>query len=161
MRLAEFNKVVPVGADLDLNSAAAVDCDSINMKGFHRATFLVQLQTLAGASADLKVYSGATDGAKTSALTFKYAFGSAAQGAANCDVLGDEASAAVVELTHTTYDGYLLVVEVDADRMDVANGEEWLTMTFEDTDTGATGNVAVIAILEPRYTGNKSESALT
>jgi hypothetical protein len=160
MRFPEMYKVVTVGSDLDLNSAAAVDCDSINMKNFHRATFLVNLQTLAGASADLKVYSGATDGAKTSALTFKYAFGGAAQGTADCDVLAAETSAAVIELTHGTYDNYMLVVEVDAVDMDRDNSENWLTMTFEDTDTGATGNVSVFAILEPRYTGNRSASAL-
>lgn len=160
MNLPEIKKIVPVGSYLDLNSAAAVDCDSINMSKFSKATFLIQCHTLAGASADVKLYSGATDGAKTSALTFNYAFGSAAQGSASCDVLAASTSAAVVELTHSTYDNYILIVEVDSSAMDTANNEEWLTLTFEDTDTGATGNVSVIAILDPRFAGNCSSSAL-
>jgi hypothetical protein len=44
--------------------------------------------------------------------------------------------------------------------MDIANGEEWLTLTFPDTATNATGNLSVVAILEPRYTGNLSLTAL-
>ena len=43
--------------------------------------------------------------------------------------------------------------------MDVANGEEWLTLDFTDPG-GATGQAIVIAILEPRYTGNQSATAL-
>ena len=30
-----------------------------------------------------------------------------------------------------------------------------------DTDTGSTGNVSVVAVLEPRFTGNRSATALT
>ena len=72
---------------LDLNSAATVDCDSINMKNYKRATLIFKFDTLATASAVLTLNSGATDGAVTSALPFRYAFGSAAIGSANSDVL--------------------------------------------------------------------------
>ena len=156
----ERDKVVPVGSDIDLSSAAANDCDSINMANFHNARFLVQLQTLGGAAIYVKAYSGATDGAKTSALTFNYALGSAAAGSANADVLADWSTSANLSIAHATYDGYILVIEVDAKSMDLANNENWLTLTFEDTDTGATGNVAVIATLDPRYGSNQSASAL-
>jgi len=159
MRLAELMKIVPVLSDGDLNAGATLDTDSINMKNYHRATFIVGLQDLGGASATLEVYSGATDGACTSALTFHYAFGGAAQGAADCDVLAADATANTLTLTHGTYDNYMLIVEVDAVDMDVANAEEWLTMRFTDPG-GATGNVQVHALLEPRYTGNRSASAL-
>lgn len=154
-------KLVPVGSDIDLNGAAANDCDSINMKNFHRATFLCQLQDLGGAAIYVKCYSGATDGAKTSALTFRYALGGAAAGSANCDVLTAWATSANLSIAHATYDDYLLVIDISASAMDLANDEEWLTLTFEDTDTGATGNVAVIAVLEPRYTNAQSPTALT
>ncbi len=79
---------------------------------------------------------------------------------ANFDVLAARKSAATLDLTNGTYDNYMLIVEVDASAMDVANSEEWLTMRFTDPG-GATGNVTVIAILEPRYTGNLSATALT
>ena len=158
--LSEKYKPVPIGSDIDLNAAAANDCDSINMKNYHKAAFIVGLQTLGGAAIYVALYSGATDGAKTSALTFRYAFGGAAQATANCDVLAAWATSAMLTIAHATYDNYMLIIEIDAVDMDVANGEEWLTLSFLDTDTGATGNVQVHALLDPRYTQNRSESAL-
>lgn len=156
----EKYKIVPVGSDIDLNTAAANDCDSINMKNYHRATFLVNFQTLAGAANYVALYSGATDGAKTSALTFRYAFGSAAQATADCDVLAAWSTSAMLTVAHATYDNYLLVIDIMASEMDTANEEEWLTLSFLDTDTGATGNVSVIAVLEPRYPSGQSITAL-
>lgn len=159
--LAETHKIVPILSDGDLNAGATLSCDSINMKNFHRATFLVQMQTLGGAANYVLLYSGATTGALTSALTFRYAFGSAAAGSATADVLADWSTSANLSVAHATYDGYLLVIDIKASEMDMANDENWLTLSFADTDTGSTGNVAAIAILEPRYTGNQSATALT
>lgn len=161
MFLSENYKIVPIGSDIDLNAAAANDCDSINMKNFHHATFLVNFQTLGGAAIYVALYSGATDGAKTSALTFWYAFGGAAQATANCDVLAAYATSAMLTVAHATYDNYLLVIECPSTIMDLANEEEWLTLSFLDTDTSATGNVSVIAVLQPRYADNRSVTCLT
>jgi len=159
MHLAENLKIVPVASALDLNVGATPACDSINMKNFHRATFLVQCGTLGGADAHIYLYSGAADGVCTTALTFRYAFGGAAQGSANCDKLSATTSTAgPLHLTNATYSNYLLIIEVDAAAMGA--GHSWLTLRLEDTDTGATGTVFVTAVLEPRYTGNRSESAL-
>lgn len=159
MKLAEEKKIVPVLNYDDMDTGTALDGDSINMKNYHRATFIVNLHDIGTASPVLYLYSGATDGAKTSALTFHYAFGSAAQGTADCDVFGTDSTSAALTLTHGTYDNYMLIVEIDADAMDVANSEEWLTISFTDPGT-ATGHVTVTAILEPRYTGNCSATAL-
>jgi len=158
----ENYKVVPVLSDQDLTGTdAGMPGDSINMKGYHRCTFLVGLQTLGGATATVAVYSGATDGALTSALTFRYAFGGAAAGSASCDVLAAWDTSALLSLTHGTYDNYMLLIDVKAEEMDTANNENWLTIVFLDTATGATGNVQVHAILEPRYSQNRSATALT
>jgi len=43
--------------------------------------------------------------------------------------------------------------------MDVDNSEEWLMLEFTDAG-GATGLVSIFAVLEPRYTGNLSATAL-
>ena len=158
MKLAEEYKIAVVASDIDLNTSATNPCDSINMKNYHRATFVINFQTLGGAAAYVMAHSGATDGALTSALTFRYAFGSAASLTANADVLGAESTSAALVVAHATYDNYMLIVEVDASDMDVANGEEWLTLSFPDTATGATGNVSAVAILEPRYSHNLSET---
>ncbi len=128
------------------------------MKGFHHATFLVQLGTLGTSDCTLTVVSGATDGAHTTAETFDYAFGGAAEGTANCDVLAASASAATLAITYTTYSNYLLVVEIDASAM--TEGQEWLSVLVTDTGGSGTGTAYITAILEPRYTGNRSATAL-
>jgi len=148
-----------VGHALDLNGGATVDCDSINMKNYKRATFLITFDTLAGASAALSLYSGAADATLTSALTFRYAFGSAAVGSANSDVPAAVATSNSLTITHGTYDDYQLTVDIRASEMDMKNNEEWLTMRFTDPG-GATGTVDVFVILEPRYSNAEHASCL-
>ena len=158
--LAEKYKIVPILSDLDLTTGAAMPGDCINMAKYHDCTFIVGLQTLGGAAIYLKVYSGASDAAVTTALTFRYAFGGAATGSASSDVLTAWATSANLSIAHATYDNYLLVVHIRGDEMDTANGHKYLTIQFEDTDGGATGNAQVHAILTPRYSNNRSLSAL-
>jgi hypothetical protein len=107
----------------------------------------------------VKVFSGVSDGALTTALTFNYAWMSAAAGAADCDVLGAWTSAAIVTVTHVTYDNYTLIIEVDPAVM--TSTHKWVTIDFQDPSTGATGNVQVHAILKPRFGSNVSVTALT
>ncbi|MFH2077068.1 MAG: hypothetical protein ABIJ57_17295 [Pseudomonadota bacterium] len=161
MFTAEQYKVVPVANNYDLSTHdTLMTLDSINMKGFHHCTFLMQFASIAVASPLVYVYSGATDGALTSALTFNYAFGGAAAGSEDCDVLAAWSTSAALTVTFGTYPNSLLVIEVQADIMDVANGENWLTINLTDPTSGCTGNVTVMAILVPRYTGNRSATAL-
>jgi len=155
MRLGEEKKIVPILHSADYGSG--VTGDSINMKNFHRATFICTFGAIAG-DAIIYVYSGGTDAAKTSALTFHYAFGGAAMEAANCDVLAADGTSAALTITGTTYDDYMLIIEVDATDMDMANSEEWLTFYIDDS--GTSGILHVVAILEPRYTSDQSLSAL-
>jgi hypothetical protein len=152
MSYAEDLKIVPL-----LNSAdtgAGVSMDSINMKNFHKATIAITFGTVVG-DAVLTVNSGATDGALTSALTFRHAVGGGAIGAASADVLADWTT---LTLTAATYTTKMLVLEIDASAMDVANGEEWLTVAISSAGTSA--YVHAVAILQPRYSGNQSATAL-
>lgn len=158
MRFPEIYKVSQVLSDGDFNAAANLDFSSINMSKYHRAMFIIGIQDLAVASPVLYLYSGAAVDTLTSALTFHYAFGGAAYGTANSDVLAADGTSAALTITYGTYPNYMLIVEIEADKMDLANGEFWLTGRF--VCTTATGNVQVNAILEPRYTGNLSISAL-
>lgn len=164
MKFGEMYKVVLAASALDLNVGATQVTDSINMKNFHHCTYLIDVGTMGVANSTIVVYSGATAAALTSALTFNYAYGGAtalfANYAANHDVLAAQTSAATLAIVQATYPNYMLQIEVDASDMDVANGEEWLTMEFTDAG-GATGLVSIFAILEPRYTGNRSLTALT
>ena len=161
--LAENYHIVPIFQDGDMSST--LTGDSVNMKNYHSATFIFTFGTLGTASSVLTINSGTSAGAASSALTVNYAWGGAAIGTAvagstaSCDVLADWTAAASVTITHGSYDNYMLVVEVDAKAMDLANGEEWLTPVLTDPGT-ATGTVDCIAILKPRYTGNRSATAL-
>lgn len=162
--LAEKLKIVPVIADYTDMSGNVV-ADSINMKNFHSATFILNFGTLTTASSVLYVYSGTTAAAETSALTFYYAFGGAAiatavaGSTASCDVLAAWSTSAALTITHGTYDDFMLVVEINAAAMDLANNEEWLTLKLTDPGT-AVGRVNGVAILVPRYQENRSGTCL-
>jgi TPP-dependent trihydroxycyclohexane-1,2-dione (THcHDO) dehydratase len=156
MSLFEAYKPVGVLSDGDLSAGATLSGDSINCANAKKVTFLVNMQTLGGAANYILIYSGATDGALTSALTFDYAFADAAQGSASGDVFSTWSTSANLAVAHATYDNYLLAIEVDCSAMDTANGENWLTFTCADTDTGATGNITVVALVETRYSGGRT-----
>ncbi|HDZ14487.1 hypothetical protein LCGC14_0646860 [marine sediment metagenome] len=160
MRLAETHKIIPVMA-LD-TIASGGDGDSINMKGFHRCTFICTFGTLSG-DAILTVNSGVTDGAKNSALTFNHAVGTATIGTYTsatvaADILAANATSAALTLTAASYLDKMLIVEVDASDMDLANDEEWLTLSL--SNAGSSGAADAVAVLEPRYTSNASGSGL-
>jgi len=166
MKLAEEKKVVLVASALNLDTGATQMTKGINMKNFHRCTFLIDVGTMGVANATLRAYSGATDAALTSTIAFKYAYGGSTclwgSIAAGADVLAAETTVPAADgliIMQATYPNYLLVVEVEATMMDVANGEEWLSLQFTDAG-GATGLVSVFAVLDPRYTGNMSATAL-
>jgi hypothetical protein len=161
MDLAERFKVVPVANALDISAATAYT-DSINMKNFHKATFIFQIGALGGNDSHIYAYSGAADATYTSSIPFKYSFGTAATGSASCDILVAETAvtAGPVHLTNATYSNFMMIIEVDVMDMDIVNQEEWLAIGFLDTDGGATGLVYGVAILEPRFTKNVSGTAL-
>ena len=166
MRLAEDYKVVLVASALNLAAGATQVTKGINMKNFHRCTFLIDVGTMGVANSTLKAYSGAADAALTSALAFKYAYGGSTSIwgtiAAGADVLAAETTvtaATGLVIVQATYPNYLLVVEVDASIMDITNSEEWLMLEFTNAG-GATGLVSVFAVLESRYSKNLSLTAL-
>lgn len=161
--LSEEYKIVPIVQDGDMSST--ITCDSINMKNYHSATFVFTFGTLGTASSVLTINSGATNAATTSALTFSYAFGGAAIGTAvagstaSCDVLAAWTSGASATIAYDTYDNYMLICEISASAMDLANEEEWLTAVLTDPGS-ATGTVDGFVILKPRYTSDRSATAL-
>jgi len=161
--ISENLKIVPVMKYSDISST--VYTDSINMRGFHKCSFVFMFNTLGGASAALTITSGVTESAYTSALYFNYALGGAAIGiavaasTASCDVLGAWTNAATLTLTHGTYTNKMLIVEVNAAAMDMENDEEWLSGVIT-TAGSVTGYASCIAILEPRYSSNRSPTCL-
>jgi len=161
MGIAENYKIVPVMNAADVGIALAGD--SIDMSGYHRATFICTFGAVAGAGGTVDIYSGATNASLDSALTFSYAYGGAAIGtavagsAASSDVLAAWSSGTTAAIGDTAHDNYMLVCVVDASAMDIASGEKWLTIY---PNAGTSGVCHIVAILEPRYSNASSETAL-
>jgi hypothetical protein len=156
MRLAENMKIVPVLASA--NVGASTDFDSIDMSRFHKATFVITCGAFTG-DGTFTAHSGTTEGTKTTAVPFRHALGGAAIGTAvlgstaSCDVLGAAAEAAngTAAITCTTK---MVVIDVDAAAM--TNGHKWLTLAV----TATAGIAHGVAYLEPRYSNERSVTAL-
>ncbi len=155
--LAEKLKIVPVMNSANVGTGA--DCDSINMEGFHKATFVF---TFGAVTTDIVITpkSGASAGTKTTAVPSNYAAGGAVIGTAvaastaSCDVLAAWTQTdTTVPLTAAS--NKFLVVEFNASAM--TTGEPWLTLTVA---AGTGGICHCVAILEPRYSGNRSATCL-
>jgi len=154
---AEKYKIVPILASENIGSG--LDCDSIDMSGFHRATFIFTCATIVTDLAFTPT-SGITEGVKTTAVPSRRAVGGAIIGTAtagsttSCDVLSAWTSHASTHAM-TASDNLMYVIVVDAS--DMTDGEEWLTMTLA---TATSGFVHCVAILEPRYSSNRSGTCL-
>ena len=164
MKLAEEKKVVLVASELNFTTDQTTK--GINMKGYHHATFLIEFGTIGTDDVNVKAYSGTDDLSLTSAIAFRYAYSATTclQGtiASGADVLSAEATVVAADglvVAQSTKSNFMLIVEVDASDMDLDNEEEWLSLKFTDTGS-ATGMATVFAILEPRYTSNRSATAL-
>ena len=154
---SETAKLVPLANNANVTTGA--DLDSINMAGFHKATVCVLFGAV---TTDITITpkSGAAAGTKTTAVPSRYAAGGAVIGTAvagstaSCDVLGAwTAISTTVPLAAAS--NKFLVIEFDAAAM--TDAEPWLTITVA---AGSAGICFAMAILEPRYTGNRSGTCL-
>lgn len=106
---------------------AGIDGESINTKYSTHVAFLLQFGALTG-DAVLSIYSGASDGTKTTQETFYYRLAEAAQGSASADVFGAESSGTTLTLTAATYQNKLLLVEIPVGT--ITDGQPWLTLNL-------------------------------
>ena len=154
---SENAKVVPIMNAADVSTG--LDCDSMNMAGFHKATLLF---TFGAVTTNITITptSGTSAGTKTNAVPLRYAEGGAAIGTAvagstaSCDVLAAwtyHASAASV----TAATNKFVVVEIDA--ADITSGDNWLTVTVA---AGTGGICHCVAVLWPRYSAGRSATCL-
>ena len=157
--LSEKLKFVPV-----LNSAnvsTGTDTDSINISGAAKSTWIFMFGAV---TTDITITptTGATEGAKTTAIPCQSAIGGAVIGTAvaastaSCDVLSAwtvNATAASI----TTASNKFVVVEVDHSAVATA-GHTWLTMTVAAGTSGIC--YCVVALAGPRFTGNRSATVL-
>jgi len=155
MRLCEDKKLVPIFNSADIVSGA--DSDSICVKGAKHVALLVMFGPSLSGDPILTLYEGATDGAKTAALTFAYRYGGAATGSASSDVLSTEATSAALECTGTTFVSRLLVIELDMASM--TDGYDWLTLQVGSE--ASAGELTVIAVLDPAYKSPALDTVLS
>lgn len=137
------------------NNQAGFDTDSINLGKGHNLIFLIASGAITS-DAVLKLYSGATDGTKTTAETFNYRLADADQGSDLADNFADWATSAALTLTAATYDLRLLLVEIAADEL--TDGQEWVTLEF--SSGASTLFNCVIALVRPRYAGHDVPTVL-
>lgn len=148
--ISQVLKIVPLLSSTDIT--AGVDSDSVSMKGVKSATFQLVFgpsYTEAGGTggAVVKLYEGASHGAKTTALTFNYRYGSAAIKSATADVLSAVATSAALTAAAATYTSAMLLIELNADQM--TDGMTHLTLEI-GSQAGA-GELCIIALLDPMY----------
>lgn len=154
-RLYEEKTFVPMLISADIN--AGTDTDSILVKDHDHATFVFMFGADLSGDAILTINSGATDGAKTTALTFPYRYGSAATGSATSDVLTDEATSAALTLTGATYLSRILVCEVDIQNL--TDGHDWITINV--SNAASAGTLTVVGILNRNYKSSRSVTVLS
>lgn len=155
--LAEKFHIVPI-----MNSAnvsTGLDCDSIDMSNYQKATLVF---TFGAVTTDITLTpkTGTSEGTKTNAVVTKYAEGGAVIGtavaasAASCDVLaawGDSTTTITISAASNKF----AVVEIDA--ASFTQGDTWLTVTVA---AGSSGICHCVAILEPRYASNRIGTCL-
>lgn len=156
----EKNQIIPLCA-LNASTTSGLECDSFSMAKYRHATVVITFAASLTGDTVLTVETGATDSADSGDATFHYRLASATIGSANCDVLAADATASSLTLTAATYQGKMLVLELDADEL-VTSGETvypWVTVDF--SSAASTSTVGVIAILsEPRYAEAVLDTAL-
>jgi hypothetical protein len=153
-RLSEQAGIVHVLEPADYQ--AGVDGDSFSLAKYRRTAIIFSFGAITG-DAVLKVYTGASNGTKTTAETFKYRLADADYNVAASDGYGDVTSSAALTLTAATYDHKILVVEFDSDQF--TDSQPWVTVELSAAASALT--LAVIAILqEPRYSAHDMPTAL-
>src|SRR5579862_6622812 len=112
MRLTETSVCVPLCEPKDYGSLG-VDFDSPKLVYMSGLAALITFGAITGNSV-LTVYNGATKGAKTTAIAFKYRFGGGDFKAASADTLGapTAVTSAGLTLTAATFDHRMIAIEV-------------------------------------------------
>jgi hypothetical protein len=147
-------KFVPLYFNEDMNTGG--DSDAVDMQGMKSATFLLLFNSALAGDAVVKLYSGVTHGAKTTAMTFNYRYGGAAIKSALADVFSAIATSAALTLTGATFVSRGCIIEVNADQM--TDGHRYLTLEFDSA--ASAGEMAVWAILDPMYLSPGGDSVI-
>jgi hypothetical protein len=161
MRLSESLQIIPILEPADYQ-AGSQDTDSINMGLLHSVQIAILLGAITGNDATIQLYAGASAGAKTTELPFKYRLSAADYGATLGDTFGAATAVAIggsglVLATAASYDHRTILIGIDAVAMPA--GMPWLTVVTDDGSASALF-MAAIAIGVPRYPANVEATTL-
>ncbi len=166
-KLYERCKLIPLCPEAT-SVADSYDLDSFKLSEGQRACILIQHSASVTGNNILTMGVGASTGAKTTTVTFRYRLGSAVPKVATADVLGTEATSAALTLTAATYQGLMLVLEITAAEVLAAGlaytaapfDGKWVTVNFDGA--ASVGTVMAFAILsESRYLQATQATAIT
>jgi hypothetical protein len=142
--------------------AGSQDMDSVNMGKLHRLKICVQLGAITGEDPVFKLYAGATAGAKTTEMAFKYRLSGADFAVASADVFGARTAIAAGGTGLTlnpvaNYDHRVITIDVQSDEM--PDGRPWLTV---ETDDGSASVLlmSALGVAWPREVGDTHKTAL-
>jgi hypothetical protein len=145
-----YENIVPLLAPQDITTTVTPS-GYMNLKGTHKAAFLVILGNIASTSADTMVITctGATtdNGGTEAAIGFSYRI----SGALGANTWGAITSVTTTGLSLTlTSDNMLVWIELDPS--DLAAGDyNYVKLLFTDTTDMDNCLVAVLGIVQPRY----------
>lgn len=152
-RASESQILIPMLEPADYE--AGIDLDSVHMGRMHSLSVVILFGAITG-NAVLTVSNGATEGAKTTDIAFKYRFAGGDFKAASADILGDPTAVAStgLTLTATTFDHREIVIEIDADNL--TDGQPWVTLSL--SAAASVLLASAVGVGEPRHA---SKTALT
>ena len=148
-RFSESHGILGLTVDGDWN--AGFDSDSIDMAKYNHACVIIIGDSSLAGNAVIKVFGGATAGAKTGAATFTYRYAGGDVGSASSDVFDAALTSAALTTTATSMDSRVTLIEFDAADLNVS-GTQYRYATVEVSAAGTAGTCDIVAILsEPRY----------
>ena len=148
------------GLTVDGDWSSGFDSDSVDMSKYNHCTMLIIGDSSVAGNAVLKVWGGATHGAKTGAATFTYRYASGNVGSASSDVFGTPTTSAALTSTATSMDSRVTIIEFDTEDLNVS-GTQYRYATLEVGTDGSGGTCDIVAILsEPRYIEQVMDTAI-
>ena len=147
---------------LSADGTGSLDLDSFKMNKWESALIAILFSaTLTGVNV-LTVSGGLTVGAKTVTLSFNYRLASAVSLTAGADTYATEQAAkvATLSLTAATYQGKVLLIELESTDLQSANViYPWVTLNLDGTASACT--IAAWAVLMgPRYAEDVMDTVL-
>lgn len=152
-RFSQSHGIVPIFVPLAANyNTITVAEESIDMALYNHATFIFLFSADCTADAGiLTMNAGLLNAAADAAVTFTYRYSSAAVLTATADIYTAARTSVALTMAQAEIVNRVLVVEVAADDMWIANVQyRYLTPAYDDG--GTAGIFSCVAVLsEPRY----------